>query len=109
MKTYKKKNAVQEKQALIIESVLEAMENPAVRKQTRSSISGQMNRKSERRYNGGNAFYLAFIQIKRQYNSGQWLTFKQIKEAGGRLVDAKGQGVGIMYWNFKEVEEKQED
>lgn len=49
-------------------------------------------------YKGINRFYLQLMSIKRGYDDPRFLTFKQIKDKGWHLVDAKGKGLKVEYW-----------
>lgn len=64
--------------------------------------------RSGKPYRGMNRFNLTLIALDRGYNDPRWATFKQIKENGWTLKNAKGQGVRIAYWYPYDTEEKKE-
>lgn len=52
-------------------------------------------------YKGGNALYLGFMQFANGYTSGEWYTFNNVTQKGGKVV--KGQkGTAIYFWQFLE-------
>ncbi len=57
-------------------------------------------------YKGINRFYLNLIAMQRGYQDARWCTFKQIKDRGWCLKDAKGQGVKVEYWFPYDKEER---
>lgn len=50
-------------------------------------------------YHGINPLILSYIQAERGYERPLWVTFNQVKDHGGRLVNAGGQGVRLVRWN----------
>ena len=65
-----------------------------------------VNVKTGKDYRGINRLYLTLIAMQRGYTDFRWATFKQIKEQGWRLQDAKGQGIKVEYWFPFDTEEK---
>lgn len=68
--------------------------------------AAQANAVSKKEYRGMNAFLTALVAGMEGYASPYWATFKQIKELGGVLKDAKGKGVPIIF--YKELESENE-
>lgn len=63
--------------------------------------AGPHNGVTNRSYRGGNYMNLLMTQHERGYQSAEWLTFKQISEAGGKV--RKGQkGTSIQFWKTSE-------
>jgi len=62
----------------------------------------QANAKSKKDYRGINHLITSVVAFRKGYSSPFWATFKQIKEMGGTLKDAKGAGVPIIF--YKELE-----
>ena len=58
----------------------------------------QTNAASRCEYKGINAFVTALVAGMRGYASPYWATFRQIRELGGTLKDAKGQGAPILFY-----------
>lgn len=58
----------------------------------------QCNAKTGKTYQGFNWLALNVINQDRGYTSNRWGTFVQWKEAGKKLVDAKGAGVHLIKW-----------
>lgn len=59
----------------------------------------QHNPVSNSQYKGVNARLLNMVSAVRGYTDPRWATFKQIKDNGWKLEDAKGQGVPVEYWS----------
>lgn len=56
-------------------------------------------------YNGCNAFLLAIVAWSRNYTDNRWITFDALAKADKHFIqDAKGQGVPVFHYNYKEVE-----
>ncbi|MBL4571581.1 MAG: DUF1738 domain-containing protein [Gammaproteobacteria bacterium] len=69
--------------------------------------ASQANAVSKKEYNGINAFITAIVAGMEGYKSPYWGTFKQIRELGGKLIDAKGCGVPILFYkDLEDCEEK---
>ncbi len=67
---------------------------------------GPHNRVTNRSYRGGNFMNLLMTQHERGYQPAEWLTFKQIGEAGGKV--RKGQkGTSIQFWKTSEPSAEQ--
>lgn len=54
-------------------------------------------------YRGGNALTLLMAQYENQYLSNRWLTFKQVQEAGGKVL--KGARSQVVYY-FSQYDKK---
>lgn len=68
--------------------------------------AGPHNGVTNRSYRGGNCMNLLMTQHERGYQSAEWLTFKQIAEAGGEV--RKGQkGTSIQCWKTTEPSAEQ--
>ena len=61
-------------------------------------IRPQSNLISKKPYQGINQFVTAVVADCRGYRSPYWATFNQVRGLGGELVDAKGQGVPIIFY-----------
>ena len=61
-------------------------------------IAPQSNLVSNKPYQGMNQFITALVADSRGYQSPYWATFHQIRGTGGELVDARGQGVPIIFY-----------
>lgn len=70
-------------------------------------MAAQANFVSGNAYSGINHFMTSTVSLSEGYKSNYWATFKQIKEAGGSLENAKGKGVPIMF--YKDLEPKEGD
>lgn len=68
--------------------------------------ASQANAFSKNEYRGINHFITAIVAFSEGYSSPYWATFRQIKELGGHLVDAKGKGIPIIF--FKELSGKED-
>lgn len=68
-----------------------------------------MNATTRRPYRGINVMLLWAAADDAGYESNEWATFKQWKNAGYRLKDAKGCGRRIVFWKILEKEERQDD
>ncbi|MEM8561507.1 MAG: zincin-like metallopeptidase domain-containing protein [Pseudomonadota bacterium] len=58
-------------------------------------------------YTGINAFVLAMVAWGEGYESPYWATFSQVKKAGGKLDNAKGKGIPILF--YKELPSEDDD
>ncbi|PCJ43368.1 MAG: hypothetical protein COA71_00400 [SAR86 cluster bacterium] len=68
--------------------------------------AAQANVVSKNEYRGINHFVTALVAFKLGYQSPYWGTFRQIKELGGSLIDAKGKGVPIIFFkDLRNIEE----
>tara|TARA_R110002110_G_scaffold415854_1_gene658272 strand:- start:8465 stop:9091 length:627 start_codon:yes stop_codon:yes gene_type:complete len=72
-------------------------------------IKAQSNRVSGKAYQGINQFTTAIVASIEGYQSPYWATFKQIRDAGGQLVDAKGKGVPIVFYKRLPSNNPEED
>lgn len=50
-------------------------------------------------YRGINQLLLSNVAEERGYQDCRWYTFHQVKESGGHLQNAQGQGVPVEYWS----------
>lgn len=56
-------------------------------------------------YRGCNAFLLAIVAQAKHYTDNRWITFDAMKKADRHFItDAKGHGVPVFHYNFKDVE-----
>lgn len=69
---------------------------------------------SKKKYRGINRLVLTLISMKENYDDNRWLTFNQMKEQGLRFKTneegksiAKGKGVTIEYFEFRDILTKQ--
>lgn len=58
----------------------------------------QANAASKNEYQGINQLITALVAMKESYTSPFWATFKQIDDLGGKLKDAKGKGVPVLFY-----------
>lgn len=87
----------------VTKRLIEAIENGDTGEWTqpwRAITARQRNPLSGATYTGINPLILAFVQVEREYERPLWVTFNQQRDAGGKLVDAKGKGVQLIRWNF---------
>lgn len=92
----------------VAEQVLELMRNtPKERWESPYLFPSPMNYKSKKAYRGVNALLLGFRCIQDSTLSPYFLTFRQIKEAGGS-VKAGSKGHQIEFWKPFIVERKKE-
>jgi antirestriction protein ArdC len=64
-----------------------------------SSYGLPKNYKSNRAYEGFNAFYLNYITAKRNYPTPYFITFKQAQELGGNVKKGE-KGTQIIFWKI---------
>ncbi len=69
----------------------------------------QANLKSKNEYQGINRLTTGLASYFEGYQSPYWATFKQIRELGGELKNARGQGVPIIFYKKIESEEDEDD
>jgi len=72
-------------------------------------IRSQLNIVSGNAYRGVNQFITAMVADEEGYQSPYWATFKQVKELGGKLNDAKGKGVPIIFYKNLPLKEGDEE
>jgi len=70
-------------------------------------IRDQSNLVSGNSYRGVNHFITAMVADAEGYQSPYWATFKQVRDLGGNLIDAKGKGVPIIF--YKNIPPKEGD
>jgi antirestriction protein ArdC len=70
-------------------------------------IKPQANRVSKQAYRGINQLMTAMVADIEGYQSPYWATFKQLRDLGGTLNDAKGKGVPIIF--FKRLVSRRTD
>ena len=70
-------------------------------------IKAQANIISGNAYHGINQLMTAVVAGAEGYQSTDWATFKQIRDLGGELQDAKGKGVPIIF--YKQLPSKADD
>ena len=61
-------------------------------------MATQSNIVSRKAYQGINQFVTALVANTEGYQSPYWATFKQVRELGGNLIDAKHKGVPIIFY-----------
>lgn len=66
----------------------------------------QMNALSNHYYQGVNRMILDYVASLEGYSDPRWMTFKQIKDKGWHLNNAKGKGVPIEFWSAYDTVEK---
>ena len=64
-----------------------------------SSYGLPKNYKSNRAYEGFNAFYLNYITAKKNYPTPYFITFNQAKELGGNVKKGE-KGTQIIFWKI---------
>lgn len=57
-------------------------------------------------YRGINQFILQIMAQINDYHDPRWVTFKQVKDNGWKLNDAKGKGIPVEFWQMYDVIEK---
>lgn len=72
-------------------------------------IRDQSNLVSGNPYRGVNHFITAMVADVESYQSPYWATFKQIKDLGGNLIDAKGKGVPTIFYKNLPSKDGDED
>jgi len=99
--------AVQDIYSTITAQVIEAIERDGVAPWSRPWVGcGKgarmpLNAKSEKAYRGVNVIALLCSAWAQDFNSGYWMTYKQAKELGGKVL--KGQkGTKIVFWKLLE-------
>lgn len=61
-------------------------------------------------YHGSNAFLLAILAHARGYTDNRWITFNEMVKTGHHFVwDARGAGVPVYHYHFREVDVLQPD
>lgn len=57
-------------------------------------------------YRGINHLILSMFATINGYSSPYWFTFKQVQELNTRLIDAKGKGVKVVFFQMRKIEDK---
>lgn len=70
--------------------------------------SEHQNLDSKRAYNGINRLLLAQEAEEKEYNCNYWLTFNQIKKAGGHLKKGS-KACPIAFWKISTIEDKEKE
>tara|TARA_R110002110_G_scaffold414951_1_gene646721 strand:+ start:7768 stop:8742 length:975 start_codon:yes stop_codon:yes gene_type:complete len=102
-----KKNNVSTSIEKVIEVIQTYMEGGELIWHKPFLTAAQANVVSKNEYRGINHFVTALVAFKHGYQSPYWGSFRQIKELGGALVNAKGKGVPIIF--FKDLSNKEHD
>lgn len=68
--------------------------------------SSNINGISKIEYKGINPLILNYMTYKNKYNDNRWFTYKQIKDLGLKLKDAKGKGVPVEFWSIYDIKNK---
>ena len=68
--------------------------------------SSNINRISKIDYKGINQLMLNYMTYKNKYTDNRWYTYKQIKNLGLKLKDAKGNGVPVEFWSIYDIKNK---
>ena len=86
---------------IVLDRIINAMENGIIpwRKPWQSRLP--CNFITKRQYNGINLFLLALYPFSSPY----WMTFKQAKEKGGKILKGE-KGTPIIFWKFSKVTDK---
>ena len=66
-----------------------------------------INGLTHQEYRGVNQLLLSFVTYKEKYNDNRWMTYKQIKDKGYKLKEAKGKGVPVEFWSAYDIKNKQ--
>lgn len=66
-----------------------------------------VNGLTHQEYRGVNQLLLSFVTYKEKYNDNRWMTYKQIKDKGYKLKEAKGKGVPVEFWSAYDIKNKQ--
>lgn len=91
----------------VIETIQAHMEEGALVWHNPCLMAKQSNIVSGNAYRGINQFVTALVADAEGYQSPYWATFKQVRELGGNLIDAKGKGVPIIF--YKSLPSKSDD
>lgn len=98
-KTLKERVATMSKQVdLVVDTIIKHMDEGKAPWHCPYLVGGHRNMVSQKNYRGINQMVLGFVAASREYKSPYWATFNQIKAAGGRLENAKGKGVPILFY-----------
>lgn len=91
---------------IVTQQILDHLSNGVVpwRKPWTSKIRFPRNLVTSKLYQGINVWLL----LASSYSSPYWLTFNQTKDLGGTIKKGERSSV-VVFWNFKEVEEVNED
>jgi antirestriction protein ArdC len=87
---------------LVTERLIELLENgvaPWRRNFKVDRITSPANFASKKTYKGLNYFLLEGMQYFKGYKSSFWMTFKQAKDAGGKVIKGE-KGMPVTYFNF---------
>lgn len=82
----------------VIETIQTHMEEGGLVWHNPCLMATQSNIVSGKAYQGINQFITALVADAEDYQSSYWATFKQVREMGGSLIDAKGKGVPIIFY-----------
>jgi antirestriction protein ArdC len=82
----------------VIETIQSHMEEGSLVWHNPCLLATQTNAVSGNAYQGINQFITALVADTEGYQSPYWATFKQVRELGGNLIDAKGKGVPIIFY-----------
>lgn len=85
----------------LIDTLLEAMANPAQREKWWRNYCNCINRSTEKEYTWRNAFYLSMVQVNNDFSTNQWLTFNQCKELWWKVI-SWAKSARIMFFTFTE-------
>ncbi|MFV0275809.1 MAG: ArdC family protein [Parahaliea sp.] len=85
----------------VVDKLLELVDSKKMMWHNPCIMSAQKNAKSGKAYRGINQFLAAMVKEVRGYKSPYWATFNQIRDMGGKLENAKGAGIPIIF--FKEL------
>lgn len=103
------KQKIEEKRQKLVNTLIEFIEkNPTqweagwYSMPSRSPING----KTQKKYNGLNAFYLCVLSAMKGYKDPRWVTFNQAKDLGAH-VRAGEKSSEIFYWSYYDKETKQ--
>lgn len=64
-----------------------------------------INGKTQKKYNGLNAFYLMVLAIKHGYKDPRWITFNQAKELGANVKSGE-KSSEVFYWSYYDKKTK---
>ena len=67
---------------------------------------GAHNALSKRPYSGLNQLYLSYLCLKKEFPYNRWLTFKQVQDLGGRIIEGSKSALIIF---LKQIEEENKD
>lgn len=100
---------IEEKRQKIVDTLIDFIEkNPAQWEAGWYSMPNMtpLNGKTQKKYNGLNAFYLCVISAMKGYKDPRWVTFNQAKDLGAN-VRAGEKSSEVFYWSYYDKETKQ--